>query len=393
MAHARKSSRACENFFAGFVIFACGLSIIITTKSQTITRAKRKIDSSRELQENRKTFLSVLNEEREKMDKSDAYRHPPISDGNIDDTVVKGWFRRKPVDRYVPTTFHPILTKPEIITSSVCKNTEVDILVISVSYWGNADKRAAIRGTWAARDTFIDIGTQVVFFLGRPTTAADQAKIESEGQTYGDIVQGDFVDAKANISMKGLLALQWINNNCLHAKYAIKADDDMFVNLFYVMEFGLSELSRQNKVIMCQRRPKNSIEIIRNKSSKWYVPPEVLPGRTKFPAMCYANVVLLTMDVIPELYRASFSMPYCTVDDAYIFGMLVELAKDVEFQSIGETISMDQNQAFEDLLSPNQPQYLASAVKQIEYFGKFWNTALKRVPRWAKVHLNKNIKT
>ncbi|XP_033742075.1 beta-1,3-galactosyltransferase 5-like [Pecten maximus] len=390
MAQTRKSSRSCENVFAGFVIFACGMSIIISMQSQTFIRTKRafKLAGTREIQENRNTFLAAIDQD----EKDDGDRHEHSQTLNDNGNTIKDWFRKRSTEKHMPTKFHPILVRPELISSSACKNTTVDILIYSVSFWRNADQRAAIRGTWAARDTFTDIKIQTVFFLGRPTTAADQAKIESESQKYGDVIQGDFLDGRANISMKGLHALQWINSNCLHAKYIIKADDDMFVNIFYVIEFGVSEIFTLNKVLLCHVRENNTSEIMRNKDSKWYVPANILPGRKSFPAMCFANMVLFTADLVPELYRASFSMPYCTVDDAYIFGMLVELVKGADFQSIGETISMDQDKAYQDLISQSHPQFLASTIRQIEFFSKFWNAALRRVPKWAKGRLSKTIK-
>ncbi|OWF45123.1 beta-1,3-galactosyltransferase 5-like [Mizuhopecten yessoensis] len=398
MALGRKSSRLCENIFAGIVIFACGLSIIISMKFQAFSGIGRLTQrkTSRELQKNRNTFLTAFKDDG-KHDIS-GNEHQYVSNDHGDDTSqsgtdIKSWFHRKPVHKYMPSKFHPILLRPELMSNSACKDNTVDILIYSLSYWSNFNQRAAIRESWAATDTFTDIKIKTVFFLGRPSSTTDLTKIESENQKYSDIVLGDFLDGHANISMKSLLALQWINSNCLHAKYILKADDDMFVNIFYVIEFGVSEIFTLNKVIMCQVRPNNTNEIIRNRNSKWYVPDHILPGRLTFPTMCFANMILFTADLVPDMYRASFSVPYCTVDDAYIFGMLIEPVKNADFRSIGETISMNQNEAYQDLMHQSHPRYIASTVKQIEYFRKFWNAALTRVPTWAKGRLSSNIKT
>ncbi|XP_060069817.1 uncharacterized protein LOC132549866 [Ylistrum balloti] len=393
MALHRKSSRFCENAFAGFVVFACGVSILISMKSHSFSRTSRifKLQMSREVQENRKIFLAVFGENRnyENIGKEQSQASKKLENKN----EITGWFQRKPTEKYISGKFHPILVKPSLISNSVCKNSTVDILIYSLSSWNNFHQRIAMRESWAGTNTFTDIQIKTVFFLGRPPTAADQTQIESENEKYGDIVEGDFLDGRTKISMKSLLALQWINDNCLHAKYIIKADDDMFVNIFYVIEFAVSEIFTENKVIMCHVRPNNTNVIVRNRNSRWYIPDNILPGQKTFPTTCFANMILFTADLVPEMYRASFSVPYCTVDDVYIFGMLVELVKDTHFQSIGATISMDQNEAYQNLVYQTHPQYLASEVKNTEYFRKFWDAALRRVPSWAKGRLAKNYST
>lgn len=49
---------------------------------------------------------------------------------------------------------------------------------------------------------------------------------------YGDIVQEDFVDSYRNLTHKAIMALRWVSQNCQNAKLILKADDDIFINIF-----------------------------------------------------------------------------------------------------------------------------------------------------------------
>jgi hypothetical protein len=46
-----------------------------------------------------------------------------------------------------------------------------------------------------------------------------------------DIVQEDFLDSYRNVSLKSAAMLKWSYTYCPSAKYTLKGDDDMFVNI------------------------------------------------------------------------------------------------------------------------------------------------------------------
>lgn len=58
---------------------------------------------------------------------------------------------------------------------------------------------------------------KVVFLLGLPTNDNDstiQNKIVEESEKYGDVIQEGFIDSYNNLTLKSIMMLKWITNNC-----------------------------------------------------------------------------------------------------------------------------------------------------------------------------------
>ncbi|XP_041364168.1 beta-1,3-galactosyltransferase 5-like [Gigantopelta aegis] len=163
--------------------------------------------------------------------------------------------------------------------------------------------------------------------MGKPSSSHDQIKILNEAASYGDIVQGDFIDSFQNLSMKALTCLKWINDYRIHAKYVIKADDDIFVNVFKVVEDILPMLSSRNTTVACHFKTSGTSVIIRDPQSIWFVSKDVFPGQKHFPDFCTGYATIFTNDVIPKMYEASFMAPFISIDEVYIFGLLLQFFK------------------------------------------------------------------
>ena len=61
-----------------------------------------------------------------------------------------------------------------------------------------------------------------------------QKSIEDENQKFGDLIQGDFVDTYHNLSYKAIMGNLWVAEFCEQAEFVVKADDDMFIDLYEV---------------------------------------------------------------------------------------------------------------------------------------------------------------
>jgi hypothetical protein len=48
-------------------------------------------------------------------------------------------------------------------------------------------------------------------------------------------VQGNFMDTYRNMTHKAILGLRWLSEFCPEAPYALKADDDTFLNIFEIV--------------------------------------------------------------------------------------------------------------------------------------------------------------
>ncbi|KAK3099292.1 hypothetical protein FSP39_002118 [Pinctada imbricata] len=299
----------------------------------------------------------------------------------------KEWFQSKNVTLYETKDKHPKLPKISIKNSEICKNTKnVDILIYIQSHWENIGKRSLLRETWANRNVFRDISVRIIFILGKPSKSSDQMKVKNENLAHHDIIQGDFIDSFKNITLKSILALHWINEHCLNSRYILKTDDDIFINIFALLEYMISEIYSKNKVVMCQLKQNGTSPIMRDPKNKWYIPEEVFPGKTHFPQFCSGYTVLFTSDLIPDLYKTSFTAPYFSVDDVYVFGYLLPQIKSVQYEDVSNALTLNTKSGLQEYEGNGPLVHVAVGAAEKGAMEKLWTRTLQKLSDWAKRH-------
>ncbi|XP_016118684.1 beta-1,3-galactosyltransferase 1-like, partial [Sinocyclocheilus grahami] len=139
----------------------------------------------------------------------------------------------------VTTTFGNIRTRPLnphafdfIINEPKKCETNVPFLVILITTTHKEfDARQAIRETWGDESTFSDLRIITLFLLGRSTDAVLNQMVEQESEIFHDIVVEDFIDSYHNLTLKTLMGMRWVATFCNQAKYVMKTDSDIFVNM------------------------------------------------------------------------------------------------------------------------------------------------------------------
>ncbi|KAK3577727.1 hypothetical protein CHS0354_002941 [Potamilus streckersoni] len=177
-------------------------------------------------------------------------------------------------------------TKLLITNGDICAEKQIDLIIYIQSHWINVERRRSLRETWTDDKLFTDVIIKYVFILGKPINRADQVKINNENLIHRDIVQGDFIETFQNITLKSIIALNWITKNCLQAKFVAKADDDVFVDVFKVVNTLLPSLKNKTRNIVCSVKENNTSPIVRDKGSKWYIPEYIFPKWTHLPRFC-----------------------------------------------------------------------------------------------------------
>lgn len=218
-----------------------------------------------------------------------------------------------------PHTFEYTL-KP----TTACRGSHVYLLTYVHTAPSHFRQRAAIRQTWGNANNFKDLNFRVVFLMGLGANVTEQEAIALESDLHGDIVQENFVDSYRNLTYKGIMALKWTSRYCPNAKYVLKSDDDIFVNIFNVVNH-LQSLDRLetplNRTIICMVWSR--MRVVRNPRSKWYVPrSEFWPDY--FPQYCSGSAFMLTGDMIRPMYNSSLGTPFFWVDDYYVTGLLAD---------------------------------------------------------------------
>ena len=105
--------------------------------------------------------------------------------------------------------------------------------------------RDAIRSTWG-RPKFRNSQSGVlVFLLGSSTDEKIQMQLNDENQENGDIIQGNFSDTYHNLTYKNIMGKLWVSHFCPQAKFAVKTDDDCYVDLYSTYAIASSYLQTE----------------------------------------------------------------------------------------------------------------------------------------------------
>lgn len=184
---------------------------------------------------------------------------------------------------------------------------------------------------------------------------AVQRVLGREHVRYGDLIQCQSRDTYTNLTLKSIAALEWTRQYCPWARYLLKTDDDMFIDMHRLMRFidnveteavkenGVSDLYPHPKKpllvdpfetigfeYMFESAPTSSFDIelpptiwgrlahgwrpIRQNSSKYYVSRTQYPGRV-YPDFCTGPAYLMTRSTVGPLYEAALGRDFDIVDD------------------------------------------------------------------------------
>lgn len=110
------------------------------------------------------------------------------------------------------------------------------LLILVCTAPENLNQRNAIRASWGGQREARGLRVQTLFLLGEPsgrhpTWGSRESDLERESVAQGDILQAAFQDSYRNLTLKTLSGLSWADRHCPMARYVLKTDDDVFVNV------------------------------------------------------------------------------------------------------------------------------------------------------------------
>ena len=221
--------------------------------------------------------------------------------------------RPKNCDECFKRPYLYILNSPNVCPMSTTNaNPEIDLLVVVTSTVNSYQRRQAIRGTWLSvtqKNTHPHI--RHVFLFGY-TNEKESVNLKKEYDVHHDIIQQSFKDSYKNLTLKTLMGLEWAGRFCPTAKYIMKTDDDMFVNVTNVLR--LTRQPNLDKVVfgVCFQvgHP------IRNIKSKWYASKLSYP-EPSYPGFCSGTGYVMSKRVASDIVRVSSSVPFFHLEDVY----------------------------------------------------------------------------
>ncbi|KAJ8929424.1 hypothetical protein NQ314_017873 [Rhamnusium bicolor] len=204
-----------------------------------------------------------------------------------------------------------------VILNLVCNESSPLLLVLVHSSPKNFAKRRTIRETWGRKSEHV----KILFMIGTVNSSDLQKTLENENRLHNDFIQGNFLDTYRNITYKHVMVFKYVIYHCPQAKYILKTDDDVFVNMPTMKKFLTVDLSPfgANKMLFCT--PRKNTKVLRTYRSKWRVSFTEYPNRN-YPTYCPGWTLLYSPDVIFALYKEAQRADYFWIDDIHITGTL-----------------------------------------------------------------------
>lgn len=217
------------------------------------------------------------------------------------------------------TLYEPGHVDEEIDAERICpKGGEfIKLLVLISSAMSHDAARMSIRQTWMHYGTRRDVG--MAFVLGRGTNETINKALTQENFIYGDLIRGNFIDSYNNLTLKTISTLEWADVHCPKAKYILKTDDDMFINVPKLLTF----LDKHKDKRTIYGRLAKKWKPIRNKKSKYYVSVDQFAAGV-FPSFTTGPAYVLTGDIVHELYVRSLKTVYLKLEDVFTTGIVAK---------------------------------------------------------------------
>lgn len=222
----------------------------------------------------------------------------------------------------------PLLDLPNfayVINNDVCESDDVYAVVIIHTHPANREVRDIWRKNVPDED-LRDLAMRRVFLLARAEwddqelySKTPQWRITQESAEFHDIVQGNFKEHYHNLTYKHVMGLQWVTKYCSQAKFVIKMDDDIGVDLYQFRD-KLKTRYREKKnlilgLLQVEAKP------VRDKASKWYVTKEEYVDKY-YASFVSGWVYAMTIDAATAIVDESFKRPYFWIDDVHVTGTL-----------------------------------------------------------------------
>ncbi|KAK3100637.1 hypothetical protein FSP39_022882 [Pinctada imbricata] len=203
---------------------------------------------------------------------------------------------------------------------NICnRKRRIYILSIVKSRVNNFKLRQAIRKTWGKRPS--NRRNVLIFTLGLSSDEVVQKLVRREFSTYGDILQGNFIDNYYNNTIKTTMEIRWAGRICKHSRFVLLVDDDVIVN-FQNLETHVSQITEDKENNLFSGNLKNLDGPMRNKNAKWYM------SKYRFPYTCYppyisGGAILTSGKVISRISEALPFVKRFRYDDVYL-GIIVQ---------------------------------------------------------------------
>lgn len=143
----------------------------------------------------------------------------------------------------------------------------------------------------------------------------------------------DLQEVYLKLTVKTLRMLKWVLHNCEKAKYVVKLDDDVFVNMPMLFSFLLDQPNGYNPMLVAGHVYKE-IAPDRDANSKWFTPRSVWQGE-RFPNFTAGFCYVLGMKAAAGIFEESKNVPLFHLEDVYLTGVVASEKLNYELTDPG----------------------------------------------------------
>ncbi|CAF2108510.1 unnamed protein product [Rotaria magnacalcarata] len=203
-------------------------------------------------------------------------------------------------------------------------NTENYMIIIVLSRALNFDFRQAIRATWGRNEKYKGYNTimKTIFFVG--TDDSVQLAVRLEQARFNDVIEIVIPENYAFVAHKELASLLWTRLYCPLARIVFRADDDILMDTFSLLNFIKHDLNLNvNDGLYGWFRLNNSV----HRGDRWAVTRMEYKPNT-YPPYTFGVGYLFSNSSCQRLLNAANQPNHqiVRIGDAYITGILRDLA-------------------------------------------------------------------
>lgn len=222
-----------------------------------------------------------------------------------------------------PFSYKYLLNQP-----ALCQNRKPFLLLMIPVTLQDSESRTAIRKTWGQGNLVPNVDIARVFFVGEPREHDPKLveDLEKESAAFGDIVQMNFLDSYYNLTIKTMMIMNWAARYCQFARYVMKIDADIFLNVPYLVDY-LQNKAKNNYItgsVITDGRPR------RDPKSKWHLSEEMYP-EDLFPPYLSGAGYVFSVDLAKKISLASRFVHPIPMEDVYVGLCLHFLSVQPEF--------------------------------------------------------------
>lgn len=224
-----------------------------------------------------------------------------------------------------------------IINNDVCGLDTIEAVLLVTSHCGNVEARSAIRQAYPQNE-LKNLGIRRLFLLA-VSSSVNENSIHDENKRYSDVLQGSFLEAYRNLTYKHVMGLQWAVHHCPQARFVVKMDDDIVVNMYKLSEI-ISHISESQRKDLLMGYVLRGMVPVREPVNKWYVTHAEFSGNM-YPQFLSGWMYVTTPPVINKLLSAAQKEKFFWIDDTFVTGILAQRAGVEGYSNISNTFTTD----------------------------------------------------